>query len=363
MSTDYENAREVLEETFAQAERDFLSDSPPTVSLSIRRAVNAVFTSQTQAYREVLLGCLIARIQDKSIDIRQPYVNQGPHAFGGRTLDERVVNPFLHAKEIPSSRGPYLSVFRRSVTLDRSIRDGLRDKTGYDAFLRVIANVRSTEDDAELLTVLRHILYKFVELREQGSITLAQLQRVSLEQYDFLISRLLGISSGGRFPLLLAVATFKAIKGFLGLDWDIQHQGINVADSASGAGGDITIEGEGVTLLAAEVTERPVDQTRVVATFRTKISRQGIEDYLFLVDESTVTEDARQQARQYFVQGHEINFVDMKDWILMTLATVGVKGRSAFQREIIRLLDTPGTPAVLKVAWNELISELAGGSV
>jgi hypothetical protein len=98
--------------------------------------------------------------------------------------------------------------------------------------------------------------------------------------------------------------------------WEIDYQGINVADAASGVGGDITITHEGKIVFAAEVTERPLERARIVATFNTKIAPNGIEDYLFFVRSETLADDARQQARQYFAQGHEVNFLEIKNWVL-----------------------------------------------
>ncbi len=356
MPIDYDAARKLLEDIFAQAESGLLQCSPIPVDESISVACDELFNSNTQAYREVLLGCAIARIQDSKINIRQPYVDQGPNAFSGRSLDERVVNPFLHEKRIPSSRGPYLSVFRRSVQFDSTTRAGLRDKTAYDAFLALITTIESTSLQADLMQFLRYLLYRFAKLREEALIPLSKLQRMSLSQYNTLISGLLATASGGRFPVLLVLATFNSIKEFFNLDWQVACQGINVADIASGAGADITITSGGQTLMAAEVTERPIDKSRVVATFNTKIAPSGIEDYLFFVRISGVAPEAKHQAHQYFAQGHELNFLEIKDWILMSLATMGKKGRTAFNRILIDLLDAPDIPRTLKVAWNDQVA-------
>ncbi len=357
---DYDRARTLLDTNFVQAESDLLLQSPPSAHEVIRGVCEVLFESPTQAYREVLLGCIVARIQDKSINIRQPYVRQGPNAFNGRTLDEKVINPFLQEKRIPCSRGPYLSVFRRSVQFDEETRTGVRDKTGYDAFLVGITYIERISQDSELLSILRYILYKFAELREKATIPVSRLQRISLEQYDKLISSLLDTQSGGRFPVILVVATFRAIKEFFDMDWDILYQGINVADAAIGAGGDITILGEtGQTLMAVEVTERPVDGSRVVAIFRTKIAPTGIADYLFFVkDSQSISREAREQAHRCFSQGHEVNFVEIKNWIVILLATMGKQGRDIFNRVLLELLDVPEIPKSLKVRWNELIDEI-----
>lgn len=148
---------------------------------------------------------------------------------------------------------------------------------------------------------------------------------------------------------------------FFGLkSWNIVWQGINVSDMASGVGGDVTIKRENQTMLAVEITERPLDRSRVVATFNTKIAPEGIEDYLFFLKDMDLPKEVSEQAQKYFAQGHEMNFVDMEDWITMMLATVGKPGRQTFIQEILRLLEEPGTPQFVKVAWNDQLSKLIG---
>jgi hypothetical protein len=283
MAVDYDAARMFLERLFREVEDEILSGREPPAPNQTQRSFDTIFESHTQAYREALLGCCLARLQDRAINIRLPYVNQGQGAFNGRTLDERVVNPFLQRNRIPSSRGPYLGVFRRSVRFDQNTRAGVRDRIGYDALLDLVSFLERTEDDKGLERFSRYLLFRFARLRESHSIPLSRLQRISLEQYDTFISGLLETPSGDRLPVLMVVAAFSAMKDFFNLDWAIEYQGINVADAAAGAGGDITISRVGQVLLAAEVTERPIDKDRVAATFHTKIAPSGIEDYLFFV--------------------------------------------------------------------------------
>jgi hypothetical protein len=355
---DYEKIRGTLEESYSAAESYFLEGEPPKIVEEVLNSCETIFHSRTQAYREVLLGCILARILNREINIRHPYVSQSEYAFNGRTLDEKIINPFLHDKRIPSSRGPYLGVFRRSVKFNTTTREGLRDKEGYDAFLSIISYAESISDDFHLSQLLLYLLYKFLELRESSTIPLTRLHRISLSQYDTLISGILLTKSGGRFPVLLVISTFSAIKEFFGLDWTIEFQGINVADTASGAGGDITIKSGDQVMLSAEVTERPIDKNRVVATFNTKIGPAGIEEYLFFVHIKNVDPEAAKQAQQYFSQGHEVNFLEIKDWILMTLATIGRQGRGKFNQKMISLLEDPDIPKYMKVSWNEQIEAL-----
>lgn len=158
--------------------------------------------------------------------------------------------------------------------------------------------------------------------------------------------------------MILVISALQAIKEFFDLQWDITWQGINVADSASGVGGDITVTAGKEIIMAVEVTERPVNRSRVVSTFNTKIAPFGLEDYLFFIGSADVEPAARQQARQYFAQGHEVNFVEIKNWILTLLATMGNKGRTAFNQQMIQMLETDEVPSTMKTAWNEQLDRL-----
>ena len=70
------------------------------------------------------------------------------------------------------------------------------------------------------------------------------------------------------------------------------------------------------------------------------------------------SEDARKAARTYFSQGHEINFVQVTEWILNNLATLGAKGRAMFTKEVLALLGSQEVPASVKIAWNDIVREI-----
>lgn len=357
-SLDYEKARTDLETEFGALERQALEGMSPAAEAATEPHLVRVFESKTKAYREVLLGCVLVRMQNLAIDIHKPYVSQGADAYNGRTLDERVVNPFLQEKRIPCSRGAFLSTFRRSVAFGPATRDGLRDKEGFDALLTLIDHVAGENDADRLVQFLRYLLFRLLEVRAQSVIPLARLQHVSLEQYDQLLKGLLDTPSGGRFPVILVEVTFLTLKEHFRLDWEVESHGINVADRPVGAPADIVVRSQGSILLAAEVTERTVDKDRVVATFQTKIAPQGIEDYLFFTKTPGVQNGALEQTRQYFAQGHEVNFLEISDWMRMLLATMGKSGRAVFNRGLVRRLEAADIPPALKIAWNQQIAKL-----
>lgn len=355
---DYQIAAEDLEREFNFVEAESVRGVEQTIEESLKKYIDVIFGSRTQAYREVLIGCILVRLQNKEIDIHKPYINQGPDSYNGRTLDEKVINPFLHAKQIPSSRGPFLSTFRRSVAFVKSTRDGLRDKEGFDALLSLIDHVASEDDNIRLASFLRYLLFRFIILRNEANIPISHISRMSLEQYDSLISALLETPSGGRFPVYLVEATFNAIKMRYGLSWEVEVLGINVADRPSGAGGDITIKENDTTVLAAEITERAVDKNRIIATFNTKIAPHRIEDYLFFIKKGNIDEESLRQTRQYFSQGHELNFLEIKNWIIMILATIGNRGRAIFNQFLVNKLSGTDVPIALKLGWNNQIAKI-----
>lgn len=186
----------------------------------------------------------------------------------------------------------------------------------------------------------------------------ARINRLSVEQWDDITARLLHTPSGGLLPLLLTVAMLQTISECFELNWNIEWQGINVADKASGASGDITVSRNGQIQLAIEITERPIDRARVISIFNTKISPLAVEDYIFAFTNAAPTLDVRQYARLLFGQGHEVNFVELRPWLVNNLTTVGAQCRAGFGRHFTSLLDQPTVPAALKVTWNDLVKEV-----
>ncbi len=69
MLVDYDEAHRLLNETFGRAEQDLLAGRTPEMEEELAEAFETVFESRTQAYREVLVGCVLARIQDKSLNM------------------------------------------------------------------------------------------------------------------------------------------------------------------------------------------------------------------------------------------------------------------------------------------------------
>jgi hypothetical protein len=358
MALDYAACRSELEAAYDAVQGVTLESLQSGVGAPFRERVESVFASRTQAYREALLGCAVAKLVDQGIDVRLPHTDLGAAAFSGRSVDEQAVNPFFRDHEIPSSRSPYLSALRRGVDFRSKNPTGQRDLDGFNALVDAVEQI-NTATVADLNRLLQYLVRRFLDYRDASRIPVAKIQKLSLAQIHTLMRKLLAEKSGGVFPVLLVIAVLKAQSDALKLDWTVTWQGINAADGPSGAAGDVTVtDREGATFLVAEVTERVIDRNRVIATFRSKVTQHNLEDYLFIHSDAAPESEALKAAERYFSQGHELIFVNVLDWTYNLLASLTVVGRRSFVAELIALVDSDETPARLKVAWNGLIRDV-----
>ena len=355
---DYVVAREVLDNLFALAGEE--PELPVLEALVPRFSdFDALFESKTQSYREVLLGCAIVHLLNPAVNIRLPYAKQGDAAFNGRTLDEQVINPFFQDNLIPCSKGPYLATFRRNVTLTETTAEGLRDKKGYFSMLSLLVALENCSSEEETRQFVLCMLQRFIVLRNASRIPLARINRMSVEQYDKLLTSMLQQQSGGLLPVYVTVAYYQMFVEFYRLAWEVTWQGINVADQATGAEGDVTIKDEnGSALLAIEITERPLDQRRIVSTFNTKIINSDIREYLFVYTSTEPDKSAKQAARKLFSQGYDVNFASVTGLVINAFLSMPSFAREVFTNKMLVLLDSSDTPSAVKIIWNECVKSV-----
>ena len=145
---DYERAAKRLQVALERAQEHVLAETRPAVSAVLSRHLDALFEPKTtQAFREALVGCVLARLDDPRIDARSPSTKHGEHSYSGRMLDERVVNPVLIEWRVPVSKAPFLSSLRRSVRFTEEMRKGIRDQKTFTAFLAVVTLINRAEPE------------------------------------------------------------------------------------------------------------------------------------------------------------------------------------------------------------------------
>ena len=142
----------------------------------------------------------------------------------------------------------------------------------------------------------------------------------------------------------------------------VESQGINEADAASGAPGDIMCHAEdGKILLAIEVKDRELTLTDTDASIRkSRQSGDSLSNLLFAAprirqhDQDSI-ETSIQSA---WATGLNIYHVDIVDFATHGLVLLDESWRPKFLREIGRELDTRGDP-VHRRAWNEILKNFA----
>ena len=356
-SIDLTTARSILADAFSNAQAAWLSGVPASITSQLSDLTERLFSSATQAYREALVGCAVVRCLNDQINIRHPATDTSKDAFSGRTLSEQVVAPFLQAEAVPISKSPYLSSLRGGARFEPGGAPRIqRDPKGFDALVSIVNSI-ATGNQAQARVYLEFLLYRFLRLRDESNIGLMRVSQPTLKHLRNLIAGLLGARSGGRIPALLSTAMFKTISECHSLGWEVEFQGINVADAATGAVGDITIRKGGDIILGVEVTERAIDKGRVTSTFEQKVSPNSVVDYLFIT--STEPHPAAILAAQnYTAVGHEMNFVKIDEWLINNLASIGLRCRMLFQERMLILLATQS--ADLKVLWNTQMALVTG---
>jgi hypothetical protein len=351
MQVIYENAREILLDLFSRTETG-VGENVDRLLYDYAEQLDVVFGSRTQSYREVLLGCALVHLMCPAINIRLPYIKHGEGSFNGRTLDETVINPFFQEQLIPCSKGPYLATFRRNVKLTPETAEGLRDKIGYSAMLKLLEAIECCSTEAESENIVMCLLKRFIALRDASRIPLARLSRLSVCEYSGFLKTLLQKQSGGLIPVLLTVAFFQTLNEHYKLEWEISWQGINVADNATGVEGDVIVRRHGMATLAIEVTERPIDKRRVRSTFNTKIIHSDVREYLFIYTNAKPDDTALEASKNLFSQGYDINFVNIVDFIINNFYAMPSAARDVWADKMLVLLDSVEVSASIKIMWN-----------
>jgi len=179
---DTDTAKALLLETFDLAESDHRDGAQVSIPSAMVEATERLFLSETQAYRDALPSCAIARIIDPEIDIRLPATAYGENAFSGRSLAEKVVTPFLRDRSVPTSAVPFLSAVRGGAKFMKGGEPRIqRDKQGFAALAEIVEYLHE-HDEGTAKNYLRYLLRRFVVLRESHNITLKRISKPNLEQ-------------------------------------------------------------------------------------------------------------------------------------------------------------------------------------
>ena len=204
-------------------------------------------TDKQKSVLAVTTTLLLKKIMDPAQDIRQHQASM-PGGFSGRTLDTRVVTPFLRSNGFPymgSGSGWLTRSLEQATPYTLDYPGGVKPKELKKAFLNVVDAIQRDGSIAE--PALRHLFRLLIDRRDQDrSLKLARPINLSdLEIVQSLARHFnSGVQGSSRLPVLAIHAIMSVLVGERG-----KYDGCSIAnleshtsaDAKSGLIGDIHI--------------------------------------------------------------------------------------------------------------------------
>ena len=173
----------------------------------------------------------------------------------------------------------------------------------------------------------------------------------------------LGEPSGGLRPLAVTAATMVVLGCAFSIFADVSSQGLNEADSPTGAPGDaMCLDDAGNMVLATEVKDRALTLADVRdSTRKARASTDPLSNLLFAAP--TIGENERNTIRENmataWASGLNISQIDILDLANAAFALLSEEWRPTLLRETGTELDRRGDHRHRR-AWHDLLSNIGG---
>ncbi len=306
----------ILDQLKKQAEKEEtrVSDS------EILEKINYVCRCEkNRAPTRFLMACLLAKVENPSLDIRQPYTEIGEKkSFSGRKYDEAYIGPFINRHKLPcNSTTAFLTPALRNIDepLTKNVKLVGEPRKVYDFSLEILDAVEKQHVGA--IDVLREIIRQLLILRderEQGITALLKKLKTadnerspSVEMIINVMGDLLAEGGTSRLPVLIIAAAYRVAQKQLG-EQILHLHSHTAADEQTGAVGDIEIvlADDDKVVTAYEVKDKPVvksDLDRALQKIGTLPHK--VDNYVFVS-----TEDIEREVLAYAAGLHKNTGID-----------------------------------------------------
>jgi hypothetical protein len=272
-------------------------DNSVIESEAIRDKVDYICRNiSNRAGARLLMACLLAKVENPSVDPRKPYTEIGTEdSFSGRTLDEGYLTAFITQHSLPCNPTtafltPTLRNISQPLTTDMILVG--RPRELYIKVLELLAEVAEDRIDAEVLfieTVRILVLVREEKLGRMKSL-LNTLERtkdglaLSSEQIVSLISQHLACRGASRLPVLIVAAAYQSAGNQL-REYARPLFDHHAADLQTKSIGDVEVclEGDNAVVTVYEMKMKRVTIEDIDAAL-TKIFRaeKPIHNYIFI---------------------------------------------------------------------------------
>lgn len=351
--------REAWEEALAS---DLTDEDPP---------FDDIHRSGLVSIRYALVTQLLGKFASPSRDILclQRGQSEGAESAGRwdpRSFCSKVIVPWVQDSDgvLGSSSDPYVSKPLRRGRLD-DWNTPLRQKSEWEKLVRILEEVQNLGDEAVIETTLRRCLRSIARRYQELQVSFPVPRRVSLEQTIEITDRFLSEKSGGERPLVVADALMRTVGKAFRLFDEVLRQGVNEADSASGAAGDIICirNDEELSLeeivLVVEVKDRNLSLTELNASIE-KARKSNVSGLLFVVPGLEASEKSAiaDRANREWTQGMNIYFGQLNDLMRAAFSFMNERFRTEFLREIGIGINKLAVQPTLRLVWSNLLSEI-----
>lgn len=299
---------EILEKLYQQASEN-LTDS--VVNQTTREKVEAICRcNANKAPIRFLMSCLLAKIDNPTVDIRKPYTEiEGEDTYSGRFYDERYVELLVHKYKLPCNpTTAYLTPAFRN--LDRLLTTDLvlvgRPREVYVNALQILDFIFKKEEKPE--NILQEIIRFLLIIKAEDELRMKQLIAdlkqsedvlpLASEEIVMLLIQHLNCKGASRLPVLIIASAYQTVKEQIG-EVNKALQAHNAADKQTGSIGDveITLTNDNQIVTCYEMKDKRVTKTDIdVALQKLSKAKNKIDNYIFIttdVIEIEVTEYAK----------------------------------------------------------------------
>jgi len=283
-----------------------------------------------------------------------------------RSFCSSVIVPWVQAADgvLGTSSDPYVGKPLRRTRLD-DWNTPLRQKSEWEHLVGLLTSVQSANQPLTTEAALRRCLRSIARSYRELQVSFPVPQRVSLEQTIEITERFLSERSGGERPLIVADALMRTVGRVFGLFDEVFRQGINEADSASKAAGDImclhnneefSFEQQ---VMVVEVKDRKLTLIEVNASIE-KVRERRVPALLFVVpgldplDEQAI----RQRAKEEWALGTNIYFSQLHELMRVAFVFAGERARTQFLQEVGAGINKLTVQPTLRVVWSNLLSQM-----
>ena len=309
--------------------RSIKQDRTYVTDKTVENKISSVCLCDTnKAPIRYLLSAMIAKTDNPSIDTRQPYSDLGNKSFAGRTIDETLVQPFIHKYNLPcNDTTAFLTPAFRTIesALTKAAFDKCRPAYVYHDMIDILDYVEQKPLQAKNIfkQIIKTLLHVRLSTEERLTKMVQELNSeeqhdLSSEEITILLHQHLQCKGSSRLPVLMVTAAYKAVGHLINENTKplFAH---NAADSRTGAMGDIEIvslRNENNTVTCYEMKKKQVTTDDICVCVEKIYSLKQKPDNYIIITTENVTKDVRDLAYTFYDKiGVEIVVLDCLGFI------------------------------------------------